>query len=332
MFDLKTIAAIIILLNSSSIPASTSNPILAKFSDKNWEFGGNALYFKPNINSDNQVKYSIGDLESTSFIKDPQWGFGFMLDGSYKINHTNNIYLNWYHLSSNTNSNINASRTINIPSEFNQIINDIDEGNFSSSKIKNTKYNISPKWNMVNLEFGKNINFSKYNAIRFHGGLEFSNLYSHNSLSIIGSVTTKNNITNSFNSVITNNNSYSGFGPRLGADMYAISEKNFEIYAKGAIALLAGPNKYKATTINNALSIKTTINNSLTSIVPEIDGKLGIYYVYKISESKIIIDCGWMWINYFNAIVRQDNSYLNTKNIYYDFGLNGIYWGLKWLA
>lgn len=331
MWNLKIISAIIIILTSSATFSETSAPILSKFTKQNWEFGGKAIYFHPNITADSTVNLSFGSLESNAFSKSPQWGFGFMLESSYNFSAKNNINLNWYHLTSNLNSNLNSSRTINIPSNFNISLIDTFENNLSAATLNNTKYNISPTWDMINLEFGKNISFSQYNAIRLHAGFEYARLSSNNSLSIIGS-TTINNITTQFNSTIANNDSYYGFGPRLGVDMNAISEKNFEFYAKGAMALLTGKNKHNYTTTNHLLSISRIINNSTTSVVPEIDGKLGIDYVYNLTKSKLILDCGWMWINYFNAVIRQENSDLNSTSNSYDFGLNGIYWGVKWLA
>lgn len=67
---------------------------------------------------------------------------------------------------------------------------------------------------------------------------------------------------------------------------------------------------------------------SATAIVPELDAKLGIDFTYNWTDNIFTLDVGWMWIDYFN-IAQVNPGYGNSQ---IDFGLQGLYFGLKWAA
>ena len=50
-------------------------------------------------------------------------------------------------------------------------------------------------------------------------------------------------------------------------------------------------------------------------------------YKHNIGVGDLTLDAGWMWINYFNTANSLGSGLLDN-----DFGLQGLYFGLKWLS
>lgn len=339
MRSLKKVIIIAMILKSGTIFSGTGGNMCQVLNvnipckeEANWGFGSKALYFQPNITFENQSYIDVGNIDTELFSKNPNRGWGFMLEGIYNFNTKNSVTLNWYHVESKLQENLNYTRTLNIPTGLNTSIIEPSDNNFSNISINNTKDSLSPKWDMVNLEIGQYINFSNINKIRLHGGLEYSRLISNDSDYVDGNITKTDNTTVSFAGTINNKPSYNGFGPRFGVDMGMKSNKGVEIYANMATGLLIGNAKSMTQSINKILKSNIILSGSANMIVPEIDGKLGIDYTNILTKGNLIIDCGWMWINYFNAIRAQNSTNLNTTIHSYDFGLNGLYFGLKWLS
>ena len=109
----------------------------------------------------------------------------------------------------------------------------------------------------------------------------------------------------------------------------------FGLYANAATAILVGRESFKQSTplvpIYNPAG--STFSASHTSIVPELEVKLGAKYSHLMQRGTLDLDVGWMWDNYFNALeapfnIFQTNGGLNP--VASNFGLQGLYFGLKW--
>ena len=96
------------------------------------------------------------------------------------------------------------------------------------------------------------------------------------------------------------------------------------IYANAAVAILAGTRAYNAT-YTDSFTNNFKFNSSITGVVPALDAKLGAQYHHALAQGELTLDAGWMWVNYFNV---QETLASNTN----DFGLQGLYFGLKWLG
>jgi hypothetical protein len=182
------------------------------------------------------------------------------------------------------------------------------------------------------LELGQHVDFALGKQIRFHGGFQYANIYTTNtnvatSASTASAISVETDLINS-----TNTMKYSGFGPRIGADLSYMWSNGFAVYANGASALLVGSRNtnYSSLAVTNIVSglpglpISSTGSNSNTTIVPEIEAKAGATYTYSMAQGNVSIDAGWMWANYFNAQASSEDLM--------NFAVHGPFAGFKWVG
>jgi len=169
---------------------------------------------------------------------------------------------------------------------------------------------IRPSWDAVNVEMGQVVEFGEMKSARFHAGVQYGRVKT--GAEGVGFTPNPTNVT------------YNGFGPRFGADMKYGLGNGFGIYGKAATAILAG------TSSNNDGNAVSSAN----AIVPEVEGKLGIDYTAALAMGDLTMDVGWMWVNYFSvAQVNPDATAADPYTGYQrDFGLTGLYFGMKWLG
>lgn len=338
MSNLKKTAVAVLALSSGAVFAGTMGPVCSAVNvtvpceSTAWDLGGKALYFQPSVTGSiagSSKTVTTGSGQTVDLGRNPKWGWGFMIEGSYHFNTGNDLNLNWYHVGTNRTGGFNGSKTLN--TNFLPSLVDTNATALTSVTVNKATATIDPKWDMVNLEFGQHVDFGENKSIRFHGGFEFARLTTNNSTAMSGSVSTTTGGTPSFSNTLGSNPSYNGFGPRLGADMSYDWGNGLAIYANGAAALLAGTSKYSTTATNVLLARSVTTNSSSTIVVPELEGKLGAAYSYATAQGDLTFDAGWMWINYFNAVRNQGGAVLEPTSTG-DFGMQGVYFGLKWLG
>ena len=327
MLNLKKTAVAVLALSSGAAFAGTMGPVCSAVNvtvpceTTAWDFGAKALYLQPSV-AGLGVERTIttGSGTTHTFGRNPQWAWGFMIEGSYHFNTGNDINLNWYHLNQSSSRSFAAGGTI-----------PIEVGPLASIGITPgaSSFSTDPHWDAVNLEVGQHVDFGENKSIRFHGGAEYARLT--NSSSAIGTDTVDALFLGSIplSGVVshtdTSKPSYNGFGPRVGADMAYDWGNGLGVYANGAAAILAGSSK-TSITHTDSLGNAMTMSGSRTTIVPELEAKLGANYTYAMAQGDLTLDAGWMWINYFNA----KSSALGSAET--DFGLQGPYIGLKWLG
>ncbi len=313
MLNLKKTAVAVLVLGSSAVFAGSMGPVCSSVNvtipceSTAWGFGGEALYLQPVTSSNYNTMGINSKYKNENFPNNYAWGF--KLEGSYHYGTGSDTNLNWYHLGTS------ATRSTTVLDPITLAVDRQKENMAATGSI-------APKWDAVNLEFGQHVNFGENKNIRFHGGAQY--------------VRVTNTITLNAHDVLdpldvasySRNPTYNGFGPRLGTDMNYDWGNGLGIYANGAGAMLVGSSKFSE---NSALthsgqSLTDSGSSSKTTLVPELEAKLGVKYDYAMAQGDLTLDVGWLWINYFNA---QANS---SDSVDADFGVQGLYFGLKWLG
>jgi len=323
MLSVKKTMAVVLAMSSSVVFSGAMGPVCSSVNvtipceNTAWEVGGQALYLQPTSTlSSFNFSGTSGTNGSLNNLPDP-WAWGFQLEAGYHYGTGSDTNLNWYHV------NNSASKTPNLAG------NAVALTNYTSATIPTNStavFSINPKWDEVNLEFGQHVDFGDTKSVRFHGGIEYARLDN------TGSVTV-NIPTNAVSVYASNSASYNGFGPRVGLDLNYNWGNGLGIYANGATSLLAGSVKFSSygNLISSGITSSYSLSGSSTSIVPELESKLGIQYDYPLAQGDLNFDFGWLWINYFNSHSNV-SSYSSEQVVAGDFGLQGLYFGVKWLA
>lgn len=316
MLNLKKTAVAVLALGSSAVFAGTMGPVCTPGNvtvpceTTAWDFGVQALYLEP-VHSGN-LGYAGYQLNSAGYNNyndlDAEWGWGFKLEGSYHFSTGNDLDINWYHF------NKKSHRVFNVYDP-----DGLGDGIAASYGIR---VNPEPKWDAVNVEFGQHVDFGEFKDIRFHAGVQYARIEHDRRFytPFTGSTYVHNELR------------YNGFGPRLGADMQYNFGNGFAIYGNGATAVLVGDSKFNGRASTAALLVNAPGYGSRTTMVPEIEGKLGAKYTYAMAQGDVSLDAGYMWVNYFNA-----NHYVvpfGALSVVHesDFGVHGPYVGLKWVG
>ena len=299
MSNLKKTAAAVLALSSSALFAGTMGPVCAPGNvtipcEKTaWNVGAKALYLQP-TNTGNILVGNQNDEGTVIQDINPNWGWGFMVEGSYHFNTGNDLNVNWYHMNRTTRGALN-----------NFALNDnIDV---------NGTFSLEPKWDQVNIEMGQEVNFSDMKNIRLHGGVQFSRV----NQTMFGA--------DVFGDTFSNRTTFNGFGPRVGIDSNYGLGNGFGIYANAAGSLLIGTMK-QSDMLNATGFPASNISASKTTMVPELEAKLGARYDYAMAQGDLTLDAGYMWVNYFDGTVAA------VGGEYSNFALNGVYMGLKWVG
>lgn len=351
MLNLKKTAVAVLAFGSSAVFAGTMGPVCTPGSvtvpcpRTAWDFGAQALYLqvsRPGVTDQGSIVNIIP--QSETFVKQGnKWGWGFQIEGSYHFNTGNDLNLSWYHLDKSSN----RLATLGTGQDFidNTGFNFGGSGGAGTLALGGTgssvSLNDSDKWNAVNLEFGQHVDMGEFVNMRFHGGLTWAGI--KNSATISGSATgafvaagtapvAGVGVRPGVAQTITNNLTYSGVGPRVGADLGYGWNNGLAMYAKGALGLLAGQSKFtRVSTIATGIPGVASVSGSQTVIAPELEAKLGATYTYAMAQGDLSLDIGWMFINYFN-VLNDASTFRFSGSRDSDFGLQGPFVGLKWVG
>lgn len=290
-------------------PSCDNSTLSTPCSERAWQVGGKALYLQatPGLGQSNSGVTN----QNGRYISYPdQWGWGFQLEAGYQFGKTGDININWAHLSDSAQNFSSGPFTV-----------DQLYPHLGTSSVVLTN---NPKWDSVNLEFGQTVIVNDNKHFRFHGGIAYARVGSSNNRAI-------NDPTTPAVYFDEKNITYNGFGPRAGLDFDYAWHYGLAVYANAAVGLLVGQAKtsfIERNTIDGA-TINAILSDSKTQIVPELEGKLGIKYDYALAQGDLTMDVGWLWIDYLNAQTGFLSEGQNTV-IAQDFGLQGLYFGLKW--
>jgi hypothetical protein len=339
-----TFLSISIILASSAF-AGTMGPVCVPGNvtvpcpSNAWDLGAQALYLNPTIAGD--LTYLDGYQGTQGFDvynnRGNQWRWGFQIEGSYHYGTGNDIDATWYHLNATVHNNFNSS---------------IFDTTFINAQLgapptylqtATNQLSTSPTWDQVNVEFGQHVDFSDTSKARFHAGVEYARV-KINSVNnahwydggFVGIVYQQEQIRSTFN----------GFGPRGGLDLMYAFKNGVQIYGKSTVSLLIGHSGWTGSVVANHNASRHNFttecyNGTAKRLVPEMEAKLGANYTWTMAYGDVTFDIGYMWLNYFNVLdgIHETNNVsadvANTrsdKRGLNDFGLDGLYLGLKWLG
>ncbi|KTD42760.1 major outer membrane protein [Legionella parisiensis] len=318
MLNLKKTALAVLALGSSAVFAGTMGPVCTPGNvtvpcpATGWNIGGQALILQ--TMTDNDISLNIASTPTGVAINtdlDAQWNWGFQIEGSYHFNTGNDITLTWYHLDTGWNN-----------TEFAPAF---DPDTLVGFGHKN-------RWDAVNGEFGQFVDFSANKKIRFHGGWQFASI----KRSVHAFATDFDNGVPDYTVGFNGSTQYNGFGPRTGIDMNYVFGNGFGIYAKAAAAVLVGSQKhnYNVGFVDADGSVPllpvvftADVSGTRTSIVPELEAKLGASYTYAMAQGDLTLDAGYMWFDYIHALNTTVLPVTST-----DFAAAGPYFGLKYVG
>lgn len=302
MLNLKKTAVAVLALGSSAVFAGTMGPVCTPGNvtvpceRTAWEVGASALYLQPSVSGSFAYQGFTDASLSTLNRANPSWDWGFMVEAGYHFNTGNDININWYH------TNFTGNNYAYYP---------------AVTAVVGHSYKTT--WDAANGEVGQVVDFSANSKARFHGGVQYSRVYS--AINTVDTLFAKSN--------------YNGFGPRAGVDASYMFGNGFGIYAKGAAALLIGTSSL---TDNSALVNGTggTLTGSRTTIVPEFEAKLGADYTYAMAQGDLTLDAGYMWFDYLNVhnntVGSSGAATTNFMVMDSNFGAAGPYVGLKYVG
>ncbi|STX27617.1 major outer membrane protein [Legionella beliardensis] len=310
MLNLKKTAVAVLALGSSAVFAGTMGPVCTPGSVTvpceriAWDFGVQALYLQPVV--DHYAGYYIDTLGRYHYnAVEPDWDWGFKLEGSYHFGTGNDLNVNWYHYRSDNN---NHHFLIFYPGD-----DVLPTGTYRHN------FSVEPQWDAVNVELGQHVDFGEFKDIRFHGGVQYARIKHEFRSNIVAGpadffpVTGRRDAYTEFN----------GFGPRIGADMTFNLGNGLGIYGKGATALLIGETEFRDGT--NVLAGDFAFGRGdRDAMVPELDARLGATYTYAMPQGDVTLDVGYLWVNYFDT-----QHFGLTRS---DFAIHGPYAGLKWVG
>ena len=333
MLNLKKTALAVIALGTTAAFAGTMGPVCSAVNVSvpcetcAWDFGGRALYLQSAITQPSSQASLYNNGQTASLGIDPQWGWGFQLEASYHYGTGNDMNLNWYHYSHNTNSTLGNLASLNP---------------FITSGT--ATFSTKPQWDQVNLEFAQHVDFGENKFVRLHGGINYSRVGSNGSLSANQYTSaTAGNTATPFTTTFNTTTVYNGFGPRIGTDLNYEWGNGIGVYATGAVSVLAGTSKASIGYVSNDtvnITGQTTATNSgvavsHSNVLPELDAKLGAMYTYAMAQGDLSLDVGWVWAHYVNALNNVDRvpaaagSDVNNPS---SFGIQGLYFGAKWVG
>jgi len=295
-----------------------------------WSIGLEAMVVQPTNNQFTYAKseasaFSVGPGLSFNYANrarnqsvDPKWQWGGTIDLTYMFpGSSRDVKLAWTHLFDQTSSNrttigdngdglFGADRTIT-PAGI--VALPLVLPGATAKGTENTEYNA------VDLVFGQWIKIGDRLDLHPFGGLRwaqvdstFKGAYDYNTQFLLDnwSTTAAQKLTSDFN----------GIGPRAGFDTAVHLGSGFSIVGTFAGSLLIGDinsNAKAAFQTNfpgfggippfslNAAS-KSSYNNNSTRVVPELDARLGLDYMYAFTPSTSMnVQLGYQVVNYFNV-------------------------------
>lgn len=269
-----------------------------------WQTEASALYLQSSTGALNIAGYkTVGGFDEYINVGNI-WGWGFDVRALYQYQENRAVSIGWYSIANKRNVFL-AGPIVNaagVP--------------LSGPRIETFD---KAKWDSAHIELMQNININQDSKIRVFAGAEYAFLQEQLTFNSPG--------TGSEATYRSHNTSYSGFGPRVGVGLFYTAFSHLDIYSSTAIGVLAGTSRESGLG-NTADNVRSGHSLSSVLIVPDILEKLGVTYGRMTKMGEFSLDGGWMWVNYFQALITRVGDVIHEES----FGFQGPYFGLKWVS
>lgn len=304
--------SMIYCMGAYAIPTSTNNSVTFPVFQPGFEVNFTALMLRPTANNLNYAIYNKAlPLLTPSWQEEelkPDYKFAFELGARYLFQAGYDLRINWTHLNSTTNDSVTA------PNSQYFVGPDFTIGPFAGT-LRNAVGSVNFKYDVVNLDAGRLLDFNNPAQLRFFAGLSTGFL--------------RENLQTTFNGVIpvgppyqnpgpysanySNASHFSGAGPRLGFSAAYDVAYGFGLLGEAAASVLIGNTH---TTMNaftassylqangspNGLS-QSIVNKNTTRVVPGVDARLGVSYKHAFaSHALLILEGGYESTVFIKAI------------------------------
>ena len=296
-----------------------------------WDLGVEAIYVQP-TSGPNWIyaqSFSQPAIDSLYDRQDfnPDYIWGWRLEGSYHFGTGNDVNVNWMHFNHHNDSDIvSDAGTL-----FTPFIN-FDE-DYPGNELAG---NISNKFDQVNFEFGQVADYGHNYNVRFHFGFQYARI---DVSEAVAALTSDEAFTYGYN----DDSRFNGIGLRGGLDTGYDFGNGFGIEGKAAMALLVGDIKHDTNLVefdDGDLDVYTW-SGSRRQVVPEIEASADVKYTHNLANGDISFYLGWRFVNYFDVIetLYETTSHGNrhvdqseVRNETNNFAFQGPMAGIKWVG
>ncbi|MFN7096399.1 MAG: Lpg1974 family pore-forming outer membrane protein [Gammaproteobacteria bacterium] len=299
--------------------APTGTPVIAPDSTGTWSFGLEALYMMSNTNFQYAtVADGAGTNHNQSVNGDWNWGgeadISYMFPGSSRDVAVSYTYLNQDGGTDHTNGTAGTLSGV-LGSGF---LNDPTEAEGS----------VDQTLNEATLTFGQLLTVGDRLSLHPFGGVQFADIDTTNKAEY--EVEATDTEVNSYKGT----SDFEGAGLRAGMDASVHLGNGFSIVGTFAGALLVGSMSDNEFEFNNLVAGTENEyeNDNYTALVPELDAKIGLDYMYAFNpNTSMNIQLGYEFVNYFNSESNDawDSLIVNSNNNTSDFNYNGAYLRLQ---
>jgi len=258
----------------------------------------------------NQTPLTVGEFTEDSssvghLTPDYTWGWSVLL--GYTFDGTgNDIIVDYFHFQGSKSN----ARSVAAPGNITPAVIAVDEGTITAAEGNVTYYT-----DQVDLMVGQFIDIGSRLRVHPGVGLRWAAVHRDVTGSFISPVVPNPDIPEiRLVTLSTNTNShFSGLGPILGLDASYDLWYGFAGVAHFDAAILAGKvhselhftdDVYATTTFEQRFYAANFYEQSVRRMVPVVDGKLGVNYMYAFSHDpkmSLTAEVGWAFTNYFNV-------------------------------
>ena len=313
----KTTLAILSLAVSGFASAGTMGPVCTPgdvtvpCEAKLWDLGAQALYLQPTYSADKgYVVDPAGNLRDSR----PSWGWAYRIEGSYHFHTGNDITMTLLHYDIDT-----------------QFRNFVEQTAFALAPVAFAA-NLENKFDQVNIVLGQHTDMGTWKKARFYGGLQYAKIRAdeRNTSETIPPALFRSGVS-SLQQYRTAD--FWGVGPTFGTDYSYDLVYGFSVTGNTAVSLLYGTARHTSGFVLGPQGlIDFPHSNSRKTVVPSLEAKLGLKYVYPMTNGVLNFEGGYQTLNYFNALESRRTGIINSRFNASNFGLYGPYLGAKWIG